>query len=279
MLNLIILVVAVCILIGILKAVLNAVGEVILGIVGIAVIVAAIVFLGPILLKLLSYLPKLIPWILIILAALIVLGCAVTLVEKRRYRPQLDRLDHLGIDRMDSALEDWKKMSELGLVETTSTGYAISISFYKRVISKIGQAPTLTVEEFEQDCATCADCFQAAFSSPLLEFLQRKALLFEFPLYNGETILVSKPFMKSCEDLFLKEGAATEDEFAQMCGRAGLLRVFPQDGRQFVSFFLAHMLSCGKVKKVALDELGDFLYVAENQRQDSNMVRREINLD
>lgn len=45
-----------------------------------------------------------------------------------------------------------------------------------------------------------------------------------------------------------------------------------------LSLFLAHMLFCRKVKKVALDELGDFLYVAENQRQDSKMVHREINI-
>lgn len=279
MLNLLILIIVICVIVAILKSVLSALGEIILGIIGIAIIIAAIVFLGPIILRLLSHLPKFLPWILIILAGLFVLGCIITLAEKLRYRAQLERLDQLGIDKIGSAPETWKKKSELGLVETTSSGYVISISFYKKVINHIGRTSTLTMCEFEQHCVTCASQFQVSFAPPLLEFLQKKELLFQFSLSNGETCLLSKSIMERCEDLFLKEGAATEDEFVQICERTGLLDEFPQDGRRFVAFFFAHMLSCGKVQKVELNDLGDCLYVAKTQRQNSNMVRREISID
>ena len=279
MLKLLILVVVICIIAAILKSVLSAVGEIILGIIGIALIIAAIVFLGPIILGLLPHLLKLIPWILLILAVLFVLGCIFALVEKRRYRSHMKRLDQLGIDQMDDATEDWKRMDDLGMVETTASGYVVSISFYKNVIKHIGQEPVLTMDEFKQHCAACASQFQVSLVTPFLEFLQKKKLLYQFHLSSGEVRILSKAMMKQCADLFLKEGAATEDQFARICENAGLFHEFPKDGQRLVCLYLDEMVSCGKFEKVQLNKAGVYLYKSKEQRPDSNLVRREISLD
>lgn len=279
MLNLIISIIVICIVIGILKAVIDALGKIILGIIGIALIIAAIVFLGPPLLKLLSFFPKLLPWILVILAVLIVLGSIATFLEKRHYRAELKRLDELGIDSAGSVSNDWEKMKRSGLIEVTSSGYAVSISFYKRVIKRIGQTTILSIAEFKEHCSSCAIRFQESLTTPLLKFLYEKSLLFQFSLSNGQVYILSKSFMDRCESLFLTTGAATECEFEQICNQANLLCKFPLESRNFARFFLNYLISCNKIYTVDLDGSNDRLYIAKKQQQDSSFVRREITLD
>ena len=71
MLKLILLFLVICFVIGVLKAIFDALKDVLLGILGIGIIIAAVVFLGPLFLKAL-------PWILVIGIGLLVLGGVIS---------------------------------------------------------------------------------------------------------------------------------------------------------------------------------------------------------
>ena len=272
MLNLVILFIVICVIIGIVRAIL----PVILGLIVVVGAIAVIIFFGPIIL---SWILSLLPILLAILAVLFLLGCVITLVEKCRYRSQLKKLNQFGILKLDSAPADWQKLNNLGWVEIIPSGYVVSIKFYKDVLKHIEPTPTLTLSQFEQYCLSCAKEFQLNFIAPLLDFLQRKEFIFKFQLNNGELCLLSRSIMSKFEDLFLKEGAATKDEFTQICEHSGLLYQLPQNGQGFVLFFLKYMISHDKIQKVELSELDEYLYVSKNQSKDSKLIRREISLD
>ena len=75
MLKLILLFLVICFAIGVLKAIFDALKDVLLGILGIGIIIAAVVFLGPLFLKAL-------PWILIIGFGLLVLGALISVYDR-----------------------------------------------------------------------------------------------------------------------------------------------------------------------------------------------------
>lgn len=272
MLNLLILFIVICVIVGIVRALL----PVILGVIIIAVVAAVIISFGPMILSLIL---SLLPILLVILAVLFLLGCVITLVEKCRYRSQLKKLNQFGILKLESAPADWKKLNNLGWVEIIPSGYVISIKFYKDILKHIEPVSTLTLSQFEQYCLSCAKQFQLIFVAPVLDFLQRKEFIFKFQLNNGELCLLTRAIMNKFEDLFSREGAATKNEFIQICEHSGLLYQLPQNGQGFVPFFLKYMIAHDKIQKVELSELGEYLYVSKNPCKDSKLIRREISLD
>lgn len=272
MLELIIFFAVICFIIGILKAIWDALKDIILGILGIGIIIAAVIFLGPLVLAWL-------PLLLVIFVALVVLGGMITLLERWKYRSKLKELNKHGMDKITVSSDAWQKPEELGLVEIIPAGYVVSVAFYKKVMNQIGRTSTLTRDGFERYCVKCAKQFQIVYIGPFLEFLQKKNLLLPFSLSDGETYYLSKPFVTDCKNLFLKEGAATEEEFTQVCADADIAHELRQENRRLAAYILKHMLSCGEIQKVELSDLGDSLYVAKNQSRDSKMTRREISLD
>lgn len=279
MLEILILFVVICLVIGIIKAIFDALKDVILGILGIGIIVAAIVFLGPVILSALPVLLSFLPWIFAILAGLFILGCIISLFEKAKYRSQLEWLRKRGIDKISASSEEWSRPKELGFVETTSSGYVISTSFYKKVVEKIGRKSALTQNEVSICCAQSAPQFQIIYFVPLFDFLCAKNSLVPFTASKGETLYLSEPFVKKCEKLFLNEGAATQNEFALICKNSFATQEFQQKSQELAASILRHMLSSGEVQEIDLPDLGEKLYVATKQQSNSKMTRREINLN
>lgn len=279
MLEILILVVVICVVIGVAKAIFSALKEVLLGILGIGIIIAAIVFLGPVILSVLPLLLSLLPWIFAILVGLFILGCIISLFEKAKYLPQLEWLRKRGIDKISAASEDWSRPSELGLVETTSNGYVVSTPFYRKVVGKIGRESALTRNEVARYCSQSAAQFQLIYLDPLLDFLCAKNALVPFTTSKGEILYLSESFLKECKNLFLNEGAATQDEFAQICKNSFVMQEFQQEIEGLAAFILELMLSSEEVQEIYLPDLGEQLYVATKQQSNSKMTRREINLD
>lgn len=116
--------------------------------------------------------------------------------------------------------------------------------------------------------------FQTAKEQDAVIFFKEGQLL----PYSGqgeEQRYLTGTFVTGCEALFLKEGAATKQEFAQ----ADAVRRLGLSGRRLASLVLERLLARGEVEKVELADLGEDLYVAKNQRSDAKMTRREISLD
>lgn len=292
MLELLLLFVAVVFFLGLLKIIWDILKGLILGILGIGIIIAAVVFLGPIILSvatavvgvlgplLLSALPLILP--LILLAAIIsfIWKRIRAWREKRKYLLQLRWLEKRGIAKTsDNTLTDWSTAAELDYVEITPEGYVISTFFYDRVITRISQTGAFTRDAFGKCCVHCAREFQVAYVDLLLEFMQNKDLLFPLSASIGETYYLPKPFVEKCENLLLTEGAATRDEFTNICRNSAVTRELHQECSALAVFILNRMLSRGEIDKIELTELGDWLYVAKDQTMNSKMIRREIILD
>lgn len=260
-----------CLVIGAIKMLWDAFKKFIPYLLALVVIIAAVVFLWSVVLPAL-------PLILCVLTVLFVLGCIGLSIGKRQYRSQLEWLEERGIEKISVSQIDWSKPIKLGFVETIAAEYVISTPFYKKILNKISQTGALTRDTFEEYCVQNAKEFQLIYVDPFIEFLQKKDQLFPFFSSADETHYLSKPFVAKCENLFMAEGAATTDEFAQICGNSAVTNKLRQESRALAAAILNYMLSHGKVEEIELSELGDRLYVAKDQKKDSKMTRREIKL-
>lgn len=274
MLNIIIIIVAVCIVIWLVQTL----WDLIQGLwdrFKIVIIIVAAVGLGPIILSAFSQL-------LFVIAALLIW----LYIKRRKYRLQLSQLERRGIEPF-SAQANWDKVAgsvgsgRIELSATAGCGYVISTVFYKSVIEVIGRTCSLTRDAFGEYCVQSAEEFQMIYVDPLLDFLQTKNLLFPLYISSGEIRYLSKPFVSDCENLFMIEGAATKNEFAQICGKADVTRELHKDSDALAAFILDRMLSDRKIKEIELSgcESGDRLYVAKEQIPNSKMTHREISLD
>ena len=161
----------------------------------------------------------------------------------------------------------------------TRGGYVVSMAFYKKVVRQLDRMSVLTERDLSICCARCAKRFQAAYIRALLDFLQKEGQLLPYSGQGEEQRYLTGTFVTGCEALFLKEGAATKQEFAQVCAQADAVRRLGLSGRRLASLVLERLLARGEVEKVELADLGEDLYVAKNQRSDAKMIRREISLD
>ncbi len=283
MLEIIIFFVVICIGLGILKAIWDALSEVLLGLLGLGIIIAAVVFLGPLALGLLGaaipVILALLPFGLALLAALWVLGCVLRFFQGLKYRGRVRTLKKLGIDKMNGSEEMWARPEALGQVVRTRGGYVVSMAFYKKVVRQLDRMSILTERDLSICCARCAKRFQAAYIRAFLDLLQKEGQLLPYSGQGEEQRYLTGTFVTGCEALFLKEGAATKQEFAQVCAQADAVRRLGLSGRRLASLVLERLLARGEVEKVELADLGEDLYVAKNQRSDAKMTRREISLD
>lgn len=272
MLEIIIFLVAVCVILGILKAIWDALKDVVLGILGIAILIAAIVFLGPVIL---SALPVLLP----VLAALFVLGCIISFVEKLKYGSQLRELHKIGMKKVSGSMDVWEKPEQLGLVEITASGYVISSRFRKRVAEKVDHAKIVTIDTFHKCCLQAASSFQIDDTAPLLHHMKDQGILVPLQEDGWEKRYLSQQTTRECERLFELEGAATESEFSAICEAVPICSEFSVRPETLARAILSHAVSQGAAHKVELPDLDGELFVSNRDNENSKLVRREISLD
>ena len=283
MLTILFYVVIAIIAISIIATLLKFVGEFLLGIIGIGIILAAVIFFGPLIwsvvTRLFSLVLDFLPLILALLVGLAILGAVAEAKEKRKYLAQSKKINQLGIDKIENGIEAWKNMANLNLVELAPDGYVVSTDFYKRVANSLGNIDVLSLSELGRYCTSCTSHFQVSYMPQFSDFLQKKSIIFKFRLTGGEACFLTQTMMHKCEKIFLQEGAATKEELLVVFRHAGILRYFPKDEGRITEFFLTTMVLQEKAKRVELDDLGDTLYVSTEKRNNSKMVRREITLD
>ena len=272
MLEIIILLFAMCLIIGVLKAIWDALKDVILGILGIGIIVAAVIFLGPIVLSAL-------PIIIVILIALFILGCIISLFQKLKYGSQIKELDQVGIKKLSEPIDVWKTPKKLGLVEVTASGYVISSQFYKRIIKKFNQEAIVTDDTFQKHCLQVATSFQVDNATPLLNHMRSQGLLVLLQENGPENRYLSQQIVMDCERVFELEGAATESEFSAICKTMPICSKIPVKAEILAKTILNHVVAQGVSHKVELPDLGEELFVSDKSKDNSKLVRREISLN
>ena len=283
MMQILIFVLIVCFILGVLKAIWDAIGDIILGLIGIAAIVAAVIFLGPPVLSLLGtligLLPVVLPWVVIIFIGLFILGLLIQIVNKIRYGAQMKTLNQRGMDTFSGPIENWNELRKIHQVDFTTSGHLISVAFLKKLTVKLSSVTNLPRSQLISYCQQCAPQFQTVFITPLINYLWAQQLLLPLSLGSGETSYLTQPFVDRCEKLFLSEGAATKKEFAEICASSPATGELRKDSGALAGAILERMLNAGTVEKVHLEELGNDLYVSKKRSIPMKMVCREISLD
>lgn len=272
MLSIIIFLFVICFFIGILKAIWDAFKDIILGILGIVIIIAAIAFLGPLVLAAL-------PLILMVLVALFILGCIISFWTKLKYGSQLRGLDRIGIAKISGSSDDWKQPKDLGFVVITSSGYVISNRFRKCVTEKTDQRKIVTVDTFRECCLQVAPSFQPDNTAPLLRYMESQNFLVPLQEYRQEKRYLSHGIVYNCARLLETEGAATKAEFSAICKASPVCSNIPVNPEIIASTILNYMVTQGDAHKVELSDLNENLFVSNKAKSNSKMVRREISMD
>ena len=272
MLEIIIFLFIIFLVIGILKAIWDALKDVILGILGIGIIIAAIVFLGPIVLSVW-------PVIIAVLVALFILGCIISFFQKLKYGKQVKELDQIGMKKLSESSSAWEEPKKLGLVEMTASGYVISSRFYKRIIQELNKEMIVTADIFQKHCLRSAASFQTENTTPRLNHMRSQDVLVLLQENGIRKRYLSQKAALDCEHVFELEGAATETEFSAICETMSICSKISVKPEILAKTILNYAVAKKVAHKVELPELGEELFVSDKSKSNSKLVRREISLD
>lgn len=202
--------------------------------------------------------------------------------RKRKHRLALKWINRCGMGQIPDEYDDddfWKSMENNGLVKRFSRTYVISSGFYSDIIKKIDQQGIFTQTNLQQLCEQSASEFQSADLLSLSAFLEKNSQLFRLYLKIGDNYYLSPRVVSDCEFLFAKEGAATRNEFAQVCKEIASLYGHSKENKALSDFIIDRLMSKHDVNEVPLQNKDDYLYVKKVQVQGAKMIKREISLD
>lgn len=270
------------IILGLIYVVIEFIKDHIEAIIGIVVIILAIAVIR----VFLPIIAPLIPYAIPIFAIYIIVRAINNCAMKERASSYLKWLEGIGIDQPEVTPEyekvfQWIKKQ--GYVETFLSDHIISVSFYEKIRYYFDQKQEMSDAEFQKCCFDAAPQFRSEYIKPLLEFLQGKKIIFQFStLGEGKYHYVSTKLLRECKCLFEDEGAATEDEFSEICGKILLTPFLKKERSRLARIILEDMHSGGLARRVNLrsEEFKNVnLYIAKNQKSTSKMKKVIINMD
>lgn len=263
----------ICIILGIIGVVIEFIKEHVSLIIGIVVIILSIIIIR----ALLPIIVPLIPYTIPVLVAYIIARAVFALIMNKKANSYLVWLEDRGIDKPKVTPEYekiFKWIKKQRYVEPFLSDYIISVKFYEKIMDYFDQKQEMLDSEFQDLCLSIAPQFCTKHTEPLLDFLQHKKFIVQFsPLNEGKHHYVST----KCEHIFENEGAATEYEFAEICGKILITPYLSKKRSQLARTVLKNMYSRGVVKIVDLKDKD--LYIAKNQKSNSKMKRVTINMD
>lgn len=236
----------------------------------------------------------LLPPFVLICAAAVCIGYVV--LRCNSYCKWLEKVGIGSLDRAPGSQRAHERAIEHGYAELfdqdTSTflamsegvplqsGYVMSTKFRDRMLSSINQKRILTEAEFQKCCRDAAPHFQKDYADALVNYFTDRENLLEVS-YDGPYLSIG--MVKDCEQILNREGAATEVEFAELCGQS-VASWLDEQRDEVAEAVLSNMVSCGRAKKVTRTEdstgtQGRFLYVSNIPSADCRMTKREISLD
>ncbi len=253
--------------------------ELIIGIIVLVVIVLIGCAILPTVLKIgLSVLPTVLP----ILFLLLVIGGIYFYAMKSRSKAYLTWLKGVGIGSQTEAPGDehiWKWARDNKYAIALERDLVLSGEFRDLVMGSINQGKIVTEKLIETYCLRSAPSFQANNITLFLDYLQKSGMVFPLCEHGEETVYLSSALKDNCERMFEREGAATKDEFAAICGAASVDAAAKAAPQTIAETFLRHMLAHEVVHKVELPDLGEDLYVSNSTSPNSKLVRREVSID
>lgn len=254
--------------------------EAILGFVGLIVAGVVLIYFGP---KIWSFIMSglqsaLSAWPVLLL----VLACIG--LYKRNQAKKLQEFV-LWINRVGLAEKSAAQVSQaiLDLAEknetimTLGSRYILSMNFYKQLHNWLEQPAVVSKEIFQDRCLQFALDFQSTYSELLFNiFSNSDKLLY---ISGSDGIYFSNGLKNTYVDRFRVVGAATEDEFADVCKDLNAVTQICLEPQVVATAVLDYLVSKGDIETVELKDAGTMLFMHKRPYASSNFMRREISMD
>jgi len=230
-----------------------------------------------------------------VVTVLVIVACFGVLIARAvyywmGYGSYPDWLERVGIGKLKDApgiekAHNWAV--ERGYVESIDAvqfdvdEYVLSVKFRDKLLHELEQRGAWTKPEFQKCCRKMSWGFRTEYFEILLTCLSDSSHLLAC---GPEGPYLSRKLVSGCEHLLDQEGAATESEFAELCGSSDIASFLHEERNLLAKAILESMVRSGKAERVAQNtgvsgSNGDYLYVSKNPAANCRMTRREINLD
>lgn len=171
-----------------------------------------------------------------------------------------------------------KKGIKDGALEQIDANYVIFSGFYKKVVERTSKRKNLFENDLLQAAQQINRQFPEKYLPVLTRYMERKGTLLSCGTIKGENCYITSRPIQAYNNLFQKEGAATESEFAGICKAHEEISELNGKSKQIARGVLRHLAESGEAARTELDELDDTLYVTKKSGS-SNLKRVEIHMD
>ena len=212
-----------------------------------------------------------------ILLVLFAIGVVGLVVQAVMYRPFLDKLENAGIldkralsgeeKAIAYAIEN-KKALEMG------ANYLLSAKLLEGIENRLNNRDVIAKTDVISAVCKRNITDSSEMLSGLLSYMDHDDIL--IPL--GDNCYITRRLCQYCQTLLEREGAATMEEFSDICALSELSGNAKTRVRQVSNAALQWMVRQNTANITDLPEIRTVLYVAQN-RKNSKMVQRVINLD
>ena len=216
------------------------------------------------------------PFLLFILACL----GATKLIKRTKVRKFVMWIDSVGITEKSTVPASQKILSSAernGSITILDSGHILSTDFCNRVLHWLEQPMAVSKEVIQSGCLQISPNFQAQYSGVLLNYFSDTGNLLS--LLGTDGVYITNGLKDIYVAGFKKEGAATEDIFANQCRVLFTDATISLEPHAVAMTILNYLVSKNIVRKEELSEKGVTLFVCKEIIPGSKFVRREISLD
>lgn len=156
--------------------------------------------------------------------------------------------------------------------------FVIYNPFYLEVRTAFAQTLLVTRTDIQMIVTDILPTFRNERLSLLIEYSEKESALLKLNIPDKKEWYMAEGMISACKALFDSEGAATLEEFTELCKNNPSFESIQVEFTLLTKAFLDYMVSSQKIYTVQLGG-GTQLYISKNQVPHSKMTRVEISLN
>lgn len=198
-------------------------------------------------------------------------------LKKYKEKKYISWVEREGIGKNSEAPTNVIAWNRVTLIEDKSD-FVIYNPFYSTVRDAFAQAMLVTSTDIQMIVSNILPTFRVERLSLLIKYSEKKSSLLKLNIPDKEEYYMAEGMLSTCNALFNSEGAATLEEFTEMCKDNPSFESIQVEFSLLTKAFLDHMVSSQKIDIVQLEN-GIQLYISKVQAPDSKMTRVELSLN
>lgn len=156
--------------------------------------------------------------------------------------------------------------------------FVIYNPFYAEVRAALAQAMLVTSTDIQMIVANILPTFRIERLPLLIKYSEKNSALLKLNIPDEKECYMAEGMISTCKSLFNSEGAATLEEFTELCKRNPSFKSIQVADILWAKAFLDYMVSSQRIYIVQLEN-GIQLYVSKNKVPYSKMTRVELSLN